>query len=126
MAQIIAGKRAVAEVVEVLTRDFLLNADCKRRLALLRNRFFGQQSSAQPLWRRPWPVVGRWLGVDLWLRFADVESGAGVSRVLYRYATGLAPRVCLRLTAGRGSATQPGRMLALKEGGHHRRCLPPA
>lgn len=24
---------------------------------------------------------------------------------------------CLRLTAGRGSATQPGRMLALKEGG---------
>ncbi|MCS5932882.1 gamma-glutamylcyclotransferase [Klebsiella pneumoniae subsp. pneumoniae] len=40
-----------------------------------------------------------------------------LSRVLHRHAAGLAPRVCLRLTAGRGSACQPGRMLALKEGG---------
>lgn len=36
---------------------------------------------------------------------------------MYRYAGGMASGLCLRLTAGRGTACQPGRMLALKEGG---------
>ena len=50
--------------------------------------------------------------MDLWLRFAYLEPGAQLSRVLHRHAAGLAPRVLPAV-----DRCQPGRMLALKEGG---------
>ncbi len=54
--------------------------------------------------------------MDLWLRFAYLEPGAQLSRVLHRHAAGLAPRV-LPAVDRRARWRQPGRMLALKEGG---------
>lgn len=55
--------------------------------------------------------------MDLRLWIVDVESGTGVYRVVHGTLVGWHRAFCLRLTAGRGTAHQPGRMLALKEGG---------
>ncbi len=56
----------------MLTRDFLRTADCKTA--------FGEIEESL-LWsaeQRAASLAGRWPGVDFWLWFADVESGAGV------------------------------------------------
>ena len=51
------------------------------------------------------------------LRFADVEPGFESEEVRPAMLQGWHRAFCMRLTAGRGTLHQPGRMLALKEGG---------
>ncbi|VFS63416.1 Uncharacterized protein involved in cation transport [Raoultella planticola] len=90
----------------------------RRRLVLLRNRFSGRQSNGPLPWRQRWPVVRMpgsvWIfgyGSLMWnpaLEYRETCTGT---------LPGWHRAFCLRLTAGRGSACQPGRMLALKEGG---------
>ncbi|VTO24294.1 Cation transport protein chaC [Klebsiella variicola] len=90
----------------------------RQRLALLRNRYSGRQNNVQPRWRRRWacrPDDGSvWIfgyGSLIWNPALNYrESCTGTLPGWHR-------AFCLRLTAGRGSACQPGRMLALKEGG---------
>lgn len=55
--------------------------------------------------------------MDLRLWIVDVESGTGFTESCTGTLVGWHRAFCLRLTAGRGTAHQPGRMLALKEGG---------
>lgn len=102
----------------MLTRDFLQKADCKtafgtieealllspeQRLASLRCTL-SRRPDNSPVW-----IFG--YGSLMWNPIFDSEE--------VRRATlnGWHRAFCLRLTAGRGTAAQPGRMLALKEGG---------
>jgi cation transport protein ChaC len=102
----------------VLTRDFLLKADCKTAFGTIEETLLlspeQRRASLQcTLSRRPdnSPVWIFGYGSLMWNPIFDAEE--------VRPATlqGWHRAFCLRLTAGRGTAAQPGRMLALKEGG---------
>ena len=102
----------------MLTRDFLMKADCKTAFGAIEESLLWSAeqraaSLAATLACRPddSPVWIFGYGSLMWnpaLEF--VESATGTLPGWHR-------AFCLRLTAGRGSACQPGRMLALKEGG---------
>lgn len=102
----------------MLTRDFLMKADCKTAFGAIEESLLWSAeqrvaSLAATLSCRPddGPVWIFGYGSLMWnpaLEF--VESATGTLPGWHR-------AFCLRLTAGRGSACQPGRMLALKEGG---------
>ncbi|MFG1172740.1 gamma-glutamylcyclotransferase [Erwiniaceae bacterium CAU 1747] len=102
----------------MLTRDFLLKADCKTAFgdieeSLLWSAEQRAASLAATLACRPdhSPVWIFGYGSLMWNPvFEADEVAAGTLNGWHR-------AFCLRLTAGRGSASQPGRMLALKEGG---------
>lgn len=102
----------------MLTRDFLLKADCKTAYgiideALLLTPAQRLASLKQTLSRRPdnSPVWIFGYGSLMWNPIFEADKVSPATLVGWHRA------FCLRLTAGRGSAAQPGRMLALKEGG---------
>jgi len=114
----------------MLTRDFLLQADCKTAFgdieeSLLWTSEQRAASLAAALACRPdhSPVWIFGYGSLMWNPvFEADEVAAGTLKGWHR-------AFCLRLTAGRGTASQPGRMLALKEGGQTTGlafCLPEA
>lgn len=110
----------------MLTRDFLMKADCKTAFGAIEESLLWSAeqraaSLAATLACRPddGPVWIFGYGSLMWnpaLEF--VESATGTLPGWHR-------AFCLRLTAGRGSACQPGRMLALKEGGRTTTVSPP-
>lgn len=103
---------------KVITRDFLMNADCKTAFGAIEESLLWSAeqraaSLAVTLACRPdeGPVWIFGYGSLMWnpaLEFTESCTGTLV---------GWHRAFCLRLTAGRGTAHQPGRMLALKEGG---------
>ncbi|AHG22094.1 transporter [Chania multitudinisentens RB-25] len=102
----------------MLTRDFLQNADCKTAFGTIEESLLltPEQRLASlecTLSRRPnnSPVWIFGYGSLMWNPVFESEE--------IRSATlqGWHRAFCLRLTAGRGTLAQPGRMLALKEGG---------
>ncbi len=104
----------------MITRDFLMNADCKTAFGAIEESLLWSAeqraaSLAATLACRPdeGPVWIFGYGSLMWdpaLEFTESCTGTLV---------GWHRAFCLlRLTAGRGTALQPGRMLALKEGGH--------
>lgn len=103
----------------MLTRDFLVNADCKTAFGdiddtLLWSAEQRAASLAATLACRPGhsPVWIFGYGSLMWNPIFEAdEVAAGTLQGWHR-------AFCLRLTAGRGTANQPGRMLALKAGGH--------
>nr|WP_234471624.1 MULTISPECIES: gamma-glutamylcyclotransferase [unclassified Erwinia] len=116
--------------VKVLTRDFLLKADCKTAFgdieeSLLWSAEQRAASLAATLACRPdhSPVWIFGYGSLMWNPVFEADEAATGTLVGWHRA------FCLRLTAGRGTASQPGRMLALKEGGETTGlafCLPEA
>ncbi len=103
----------------MLTRDFLQNADCKTAFgiieeALLLSAEERRASLQAALERRPdnSPVWIFGYGSLMWNPIFEAEE------VRPATLSGWHRAFCLRLTAGRGTVAQPGRMLALKEGGH--------
>ncbi|AFJ46974.1 cation transport protein ChaC [Shimwellia blattae DSM 4481 = NBRC 105725] len=102
----------------MLTRDFLINADCKSAFgdideSLLWSPEQRAASLAATLACRPdsGPVWIFGYGSLMWnpaMVYDDACTGT---------LEGWHRAFCLRLTAGRGTACQPGRMLALKQGG---------
>lgn len=102
----------------VLTRDFLLKADCKTAFGTIEESLFWSPeqraaSLAATLACRPdnSPVWIFGYGSLIWnpaLNYIDSCTGT---------LLGWHRAFCLRLTAGRGTSCQPGRMLALKQGG---------
>ncbi|EOT7786939.1 TPA: glutathione-specific gamma-glutamylcyclotransferase [Escherichia coli] len=106
----------------MITRDFLMNADCKTAFGAIEESLLwsAEQRAASlaatlaaTLACRPdeGPVWIFGYGSLMWnpaLEFTESCTGTLV---------GWHRAFCLRLTAGRGTAHQPGRMLALKEGG---------
>ncbi len=102
----------------MLTRDFLMNADCKTAFGAIEESLLWSAeqraaSLAATLACRP-DDGSVWIfgyGSLIWNPALNYrESCTGTLPGWHR-------AFCLRLTAGRGSACQPGRMLALKEGG---------
>ncbi|WP_213198815.1 gamma-glutamylcyclotransferase [Klebsiella aerogenes] len=102
----------------MLTRDFLMNADCKTAFGAIEESLLWSAeqraaSLAATLACRP-DNGSVWIfgyGSLMWNPALEYsESCTGTLPGWHR-------AFCLRLTAGRGSAHQPGRMLALKEGG---------
>lgn len=102
----------------MLTRDFLLKADCKTAFGDIEESLLWTceqraASLAATLACRPdnSPVWIFGYGSLMWNPvFESDEVAEGTLKGWHR-------AFCLRLTAGRGTAAQPGRMLALKEGG---------
>ncbi|CUU23847.1 transporter [Duffyella gerundensis] len=102
----------------MLTREFLLQADCKTAYgdieeSLLLTCEQRAASLAATLACRPdnSPVWIFGYGSLMWNPvFESEEAAEGLLQGWHR-------AFCLRLTSGRGTAAQPGRMLALKEGG---------
>ncbi|EXU74041.1 MULTISPECIES: gamma-glutamylcyclotransferase [Erwinia] len=102
----------------MLTRDFLKKADCSTAFGAVEESLLWTceqraASLAATLACRPdrSPVWIFGYGSLMWnpvFESDDVAEGT---------LEGWHRAFCLRLTSGRGSATQPGRMLALKEGG---------
>lgn len=102
----------------MLTRDFLMRADCTTAFGAIEESLLWSAeqraaSQAAMLACRPdnGPVWIFGYGSLMWnpaLNYCESVTGTLV---------GWHRAFCLRLTAGRGSACQPGRMLALKEGG---------
>ncbi len=99
----------------MLTRDFLMNADCKTAFGAIEESLLWSAeqraaSLAATLACRP-DDGSVWIfgyGSLIWNpAFNYRESCTGTLPGWHR-------AFCLRLTAGRGSACQPGRMLALK------------
>lgn len=106
------------EIKQVLTRDFLQKADCKTAFgiideALLLTPAQRHASLQYTLSRRPdkTPVWIFGYGSLMWnpVFEADKVSPATLN--------GWHRAFCMRSTCGRGTVAQPGRMLALKEGG---------
>ncbi|WP_130834864.1 gamma-glutamylcyclotransferase [[Erwinia] mediterraneensis] len=102
----------------MLTREFLLKADCKTSFgdiedALLWSAEQRASSLAATLACRPnhCPVWIFGYGSLMWNPVFEAEEVAAATLQGWHRA------FCLRLIAGRGTAAQPGRMLALKEGG---------
>ena len=102
----------------MLTRDFLMKADCKTAFGSIEESLLwtSEQRSASlaaTLACRPdsSPVWIFGYGSLMWNPAFEYEDSAAGTLVGWHRA------FCLRLTAGRGTACQPGRMLALKEGG---------
>ncbi|MFC3395481.1 gamma-glutamylcyclotransferase [Brenneria rubrifaciens] len=103
----------------MLTRDFLQKADCRTSFGCIEETLLltPQQradSLAQTLASRPddSPVWVFGYGSLMWNPVFDAEEACLAT--LYGWHRAF----CLRLTVGRGTASQPGRMLALKQGGH--------
>lgn len=102
----------------MLTRDFLMKADCKTAFGAIEESLLWSPeqraaSLAATLACRPdrSPVWIFGYGSLMWNpAFEFEESAPGVLADWHR-------AFCLRLTAGRGTASRPGRMLALKAGG---------
>jgi len=102
----------------VLTRDFLVKADCKTAFGAIEESLLWSQeqrtaSLAATLAQRPdsSPVWVFGYGSLMWnpaFEFAEAVPAR---------LDGWHRDFCLRLIAGRGTACHPGRMLALKEGG---------
>lgn len=106
------------EVVTVLTRDFLQKADCKTAFGAIEESLLltpeqRAASLACTLSRRPdhSPVWVFGYGSLMWNPVFESEE------VRPAMLQGWHRAFCMRLTAGRGTLHQPGRMLALKEGG---------
>ena len=106
------------EEVALLTREFLLKADCKTSFgdieeALLWSCEQRAASLAATLACRPdhSPVWIFGYGSLMWNPIFEADEVASGSLDGWHRA------FCLRLIAGRGTATHPGRMLALKQGG---------
>jgi len=102
----------------MLTRDFLRNADCKTAVGSIDESMLltPEQRAASvccPLARRPdnSPVWIFGYGALMWNPVFDSEEARPATLHGYHRA------FCLRLTAGRGTLAQPGRMLALRDGG---------
>lgn len=102
----------------VLTRDFLMKADCKTAFGAIEESLLWtpeqrSASLAATLACRPdqSPVWLFGYGSLMWNPAFEFEESAPGTLVGWHRA------FCLRLTAGRGTACRPGRMLALKEGG---------
>ncbi len=102
----------------VLTRDFLMKADCKTAFGSIEESLLWtpeqrSASLAATLACRPdeSPVWIFGYGSLMWNPAFEFDESAPGTLVGWHRA------FCLRLTAGRGTACQPGRMLALKEGG---------
>ena len=102
----------------MLTRDFLRNADCKTAFGSIDESMLltSEQRSASldcTLARRPdnSPVWIFGYGSLMWNPVFDSDEARPATLNGYHRA------FCLRLTSGRGTHSQPGRMLALKEGG---------
>ncbi|ADU69640.1 ChaC family protein [Pantoea sp. At-9b] len=109
--------RAVEEVA-LLTREFLLKADCKTSFGDIEDTLLWSceqraASLAATLACRPdqSPVWIFGYGSLMWNPVFEAEE------VSSGQLDGWHRAFCLRLIAGRGTATHPGRMLALKEGG---------
>lgn len=102
----------------MLTRDFLQKADCKTAFGIIDETLLlsPEQRLASlrcTLSRRPGnsPVWIFGYGSLMWNPIFEADKVSPATLVGWHRA------FCLRLTAGRGTASQPGRMLALKEGG---------
>ncbi|WP_039899329.1 gamma-glutamylcyclotransferase [Cedecea davisae] len=102
----------------MLTRDFLMKADCKTAFGAIEESLLWtpeqrSASLAATLACRPdqSPVWLFGYGSLMWNPAFEFEESAPGTLVGWHRA------FCLRLTAGRGTACRPGRMLALKEGG---------
>ncbi|MBU9808577.1 gamma-glutamylcyclotransferase [Rahnella sp. C60] len=102
----------------MLTRDFLRNADCKTAFGSIDESMLltPEQRAASlccTLARRPdnSPVWIFGYGSLMWNPVFDSEEARPATLHGYHRA------FCLRLTAGRGTLAQPGRMLALRDGG---------
>lgn len=102
----------------MLTREFLQKADCSKSFGCIEENLLltpqqREDSLNQTLAQRPGdaPVWVFGYGSLMWNPVFDVAET--------RLATlsGWHRAFCLRLTAGRGTPNQPGRMLALKAGG---------
>ncbi|OWS73756.1 gamma-glutamylcyclotransferase [Pantoea sp. VS1] len=111
-------KVSAVEEIAVLTREFLLKADCKTSFgdideALLWSCEKRAASLCATLACRPdqSPVWIFGYGSLMWNPVFEAEEVA-TGRL-----EGWHRAFCLRLTAGRGTVAAPGRMLALKEGG---------
>ncbi|RWR03461.1 transporter [[Pantoea] beijingensis] len=102
----------------MLTRDFLVKADCKTAYGTIEESLLWSSeqraaSLAATLACRPdnSPVWIFGYGSLMWNPvFESDEVASGTLEGWHR-------AFCLRLTAGRGTSLQPGRMLALKAGG---------
>lgn len=102
----------------MLTRDFLMKADCKTAFgdideSLLWTAEQRAASLAATLACRPddGPVWIFGYGSLMWNPALEYEESCTGTLAGWHRA------FCLRLTVGRGTAVKPGRMLALKEGG---------
>ncbi|HFZ8993209.1 TPA: gamma-glutamylcyclotransferase [Citrobacter freundii] len=102
----------------MLTRDFLLNADCKTAFGVIEESLLWSveqraASLAATLACRPdnGPVWIFGYGSLMWNPALEYDESCTGTLIGWHRA------FCLRLTAGRGTAHQPGRMLALKKGG---------
>lgn len=102
----------------MLTRDFLRNADCKTAFGSIDESMLltPEQRAASlscTLARRPdnSPVWIFGYGSLMWNPVFDSEEARPAILRGYHRA------FCLRLTSGRGTHAQPGRMLALRDGG---------
>ncbi|PWC22394.1 gamma-glutamylcyclotransferase [Brenneria roseae subsp. roseae] len=102
----------------MLTREFLQKADCRTSFGCIEETLLltPQQradSLAKTLARRPddSPVWVFGYGSLMWNPVFDPEEACLATLHGWHRA------FCLRLTAGRGTVSQPGRMLALKPGG---------
>lgn len=102
----------------MLTRDFLQQADCKTAFGAIEETLLltpeqRAASLASTLAQRPdsGPVWVFGYGSLMWNPIFEAEE------VLPATLQGWHRAFCLRLTAGRGTQHQPGRMLALKAGG---------
>ncbi|WP_058913001.1 gamma-glutamylcyclotransferase [Entomohabitans teleogrylli] len=102
----------------MLTRDFLMKADCKTSFGTIEESLLWSPeqraaSLAATLACRPdnSPVWIFGYGSLMWNPAMEYEESCSGTLPGWHRA------FCLCLTAGRGTACQPGRMLALKEGG---------
>ncbi|XBS68101.1 gamma-glutamylcyclotransferase [Acerihabitans sp. KWT182] len=102
----------------MLTRDFLQKADCKTAFGIIEETLLltpeQRKASLQcTLARRPdnSPVWIFGYGSLMWNPIFEAEEVRPATLMGWHRA------FCLRLIAGRGTVAQPGRMLALKEGG---------
>ncbi|MBU3891353.1 gamma-glutamylcyclotransferase [Serratia rubidaea] len=102
----------------MLTRDFLQQADCKTAFGTIEETLLltpeqRAESLAHTLAQRPdsGPVWVFGYGSLMWNPIFEAEEVQPATLQGWHRA------FCLRLTAGRGTQHQPGRMLALKAGG---------
>ncbi|AGB82030.1 uncharacterized protein involved in cation transport [Serratia sp. FGI94] len=105
----------------MLTRDFLQQADCKTAFGAIEETLLltpeqRAASLASTLAQRPdrGPVWVFGYGSLMWNPIFEAEEVQPATLQGWHRA------FCLRLTAGRGTQHQPGRMLALKAGGQTR------
>lgn len=106
----------------MLTRDFLVNADCQSSFGAIDEQLLlsteqRQRSLAEFMAQQPQPGAPVWVfgyGSLMWNPVLDY------SEVRPATLEGWQRGFCIRLIAGRGTACTPGRMLALKAGGRTR------